>query len=119
MPLSAAELNRIADEVVANALTCYIHTGAPGADGTANRVAGVAGQAIAAADWSNASDGDVSYDEDVAFGVLSASNERVLTAYTLFRGNAYAGTGQLSATVPAGATYTIDSGTIRINGSTS
>ena len=70
MPLSTTELNRIANEISASAMTCYAHTGAPGTAGTANRVTGVSAVALPAGDWSAASAGDVQYDADVEFGVL-------------------------------------------------
>ena len=60
MALSTLELNRIADDIVAAELNFYVHTGSPGADGTANRARETA-TTLAATNWSDAADGDVAY----------------------------------------------------------
>ena len=87
MKLSTLELNRLADNIVAQGLTCYLHTGDPGANGTANRIAGVSAQ-LSAASWSNAADGDVTYNADIEFAQLHATRTITPTALTIFRGAA-------------------------------
>ena len=119
MQLSDTELNRIADYIVASAMTCRIHTADPGTSGTTARI-GSLSQNLAAATWSNGSGGDVQYNADVSFGVVDAAAAQAVTHYSLWRGNDFVGRGALSATVSvtAGGTFKINTGTIDINGST-
>lgn len=116
MPLVDAELNRLANDISASALTAYAHTGAPGNNGTANRVAGVSA-ALAAANWSAAAGGDVAYNQAISFGVLHASNAITVTHISLFRGNAYVGFVALasSTAVAAGSSFSVNSGTLQVN----
>ena len=51
MPVSTAELNRIANDVTASAMTARAHSGNPGANGTANRI-GTASANLASGSWS-------------------------------------------------------------------
>ena len=125
MPIFNAELNRIANDISASDLTCYVHTAAP-SDGspTNGRVPGLSAQTLAASSWSAASDGDVAYNQDVAFGEVDSGNERILSHWSLYRGSAPVAFGTISGdeaarTVAAGRHFTLNSGTIRINGSSS
>ena len=119
MPLSDRELNRKADEMVANDLTCYPHNGAPGTNGTANRI-GTASATLDAAEWSNAVNGDVLYGVDLFFGVLDPANSHDVTHYSIFRSNAFVSWEEMdtAVTVPAGGTFTINADTIGYNGAT-
>ena len=118
MPLSNPELNRLADSISASDLTCYPHTGAPGANGTTNRVG--TGQTLAASSWSDASGGDITYEQAVNFGVLDATQSRTYTHFTLFRGNAFVawGTFQAATQITAGGTFSAAANTLRILGAT-
>ena len=72
-------------------------------------------------DWSAASSGDVTFEADVALGVLDAANSRTVSHYSLWRGNTFVARESLSANVvvAAGGTFTINQDTIIINGATS
>ena len=119
MPLSALELNRVADYVVANELTCYVSTATSGADGTENRI-GTASSTLAVADWSDAASGDVTYNADTDFGVLTVDNDQTVRFYQLFRGNDFVWEGAVNPVRPvtAGGTFSIDSGEIQLNSDT-
>ena len=121
MPLSPTELNRVADEIVVSDLTLYANVGAPGANGTANRITGAPTVTLAASSWSNASAGDVTYNANADFGVLDGTNNQTVSHYSVFRTTAFVASESLSAsvTVIAGGTFRINTGTIAINGSTS
>ena len=120
MPLSTTELNRLADYIVVDAMTARAHDGDPDANGTNNRI-GTAEGDLSAASWSGAAGGDVTYNDDVEIGVLDAANSQDVTWFSLWRGNAFVHREQMSATVAvvAGGTFTINTGTIVLNGSTS
>ena len=125
MPLSNSELNRVADDIVSADGEIYIHTGAPGAAGTANRVPGVAAQPAAAGNWSVAAAGDVQYDALLSYGVLSAASVRTVENWSFFRGGVFRVSGvvhdssdTLGVDVPIGDAFQLNSGTVRINGST-
>ena len=117
MPLSNTEINRLADNIVASALTCRAHSGDPGANGTNNRI-GTASAALAAANWSNAVNGDVTYNAAANFGVLDAGSAQTVSYYVIFRGTAYVSDGAINppVAVTAGGTFSIDTGTIVLNG---
>ena len=120
MPLFNLELNRNTDQIVEDDLLCYAHTGNPGTAGTSNRVSGLSAQTLPFASWSTATNGDAQYDADVDFGVLSTTQSTTVTHYSLFRVGARVGyeTLQAPVTVVANGTFSINSGTIRIDGST-
>ena len=119
MPLSNTELNRVGNEYVDTDLTVRVHSAAPGANGTTARI-GTAIATLDAADWSNAANGDVTYTADAALGALDTTNSQTVTHYSLFRGNAFVGSEEFTApiVVPANASFTINTGTIQINGAT-
>ena len=124
MPLSATELNRIADAIVASTITVFLHTGAPGANGTANRVtagggAFAAGVAVAAAGWTAASSGDVQNVSAVNYGTATGGDPGTVTFWSAFRGAAFVGSGAVtSTTVRDGDTFSINSGEVQFLGST-
>ena len=119
MKLSTIELNRNANYMTASLMSCRIHDGDPGDDdGTQNRI-GALTKNLVVANWSDAVNGDVEYNAVVSFGVLDASSQQTPSHYSLWRGNALVGTGDLSApvVVTAGGTFKINTGTIDLNGS--
>ena len=123
-PLSTTELNRLADTIVASDLTIYIHTGAPGSAGTANRVSqgGGAyqnGKVVAAAGWSNAASGDVSNVAAVEYGAANGGNPGTITHWTAFRGNVFVASGVVtSTTVNDGGSFEISAGEVEFLGAT-
>lgn len=123
MPLSSGELNRLADSIVASTLTIRLHTGDPGAAGTANRVtagggAYANGVAVAAAGWSAASGGDVSNVAAIDFGAAAGGNPGTVTHATAFRGNVFVGSRTVpSTTVNQGDSVQLNAGTYAFNGS--
>ena len=124
MPLSATELNRIADAIVASTITVFLHTGAPGANGTANRVtagggAFAAGVAVAPAGWTAASSGDVQNVSAVNYGTATGGDPGTVTFWSAFRTAAFVGSGAVtSTTVRDGDTFSINSGEVQFLGST-
>lgn len=112
-------LNRMADEATSTAMTVRIHTAIPGNAGTENRVGTIEGS-LSAASWGNANGtGDVSYDADVALGVIDAANNQTVTHVSTWEGSDFQWWADLATarTVTAGGTLTISSGTIRLDGS--
>ena len=124
MPLSTTELNRLADSIVASTLKIRVHTGAPGTNGTANRVSAggglfTAGVDVAASGWSVSSGGDVENDAAVDFGTASGGDPGTITFWSAFRGNAFVGDGAVAMTeVNDGDSFEIDAGEIQFLGST-
>ena len=124
MPLSATELNRLADSITATAITVFLHTGAPGANGTANRVtagggAFSSGVSVAAAGWTNASSGDVQNVAAVNYGTATGGDPGTVTFWGAFRASAFVGSGAVtSTTVRDGDTFSINSGEVQFLGST-
>ena len=123
MPLSDTELNRITDYIVASDFTIRIHDGNPGDDGTANRIGSIE-RTLTAGKWSAASNGDVRYEDAVAFGNLTAdpevSGEVIVRWYSLWRGNFIIREAfSAPVTVAANTGFSIAINTISINGSSS
>ena len=119
MPFSEAELNRIANEVVAGELLCYIHDNAPGNNGIQNRIGNR--QALAPTNWSDAAFGDVTYMIDVEYGIIDATTDHTPNFYSLFRSEDFVGWAVLPRPrlVPAGQRFAIPMGTIKLLGATS
>ena len=124
MPLSTVEENRLADSIVASDLTARVHTGDPGNNNAANRIGTIT--AVAAASmFSAAATGDVMYTADLLFGILDANVDQDVTWWSLSRGNAAVCRGRTvdasnnpeTVTVQAGGTFQLNTGTIRIMGS--
>ena len=103
MPLSALELNRLADDIVATALRIFIHTGTVGANGTTNRVTDggglfAAGVLVAPAGWTNAAGGDVENVAAVDYGTASGGDPGTIIFWSAFRGTAFVGSGAVTST---------------------
>ena len=113
-------LNKMTDAAVADAWTARAHTGDPGNNGTSNRIAASSVAAVAAGNWANASAGDVTYDADLAFGVIDASNARTVSWLSFYEGGSWTGNIEITpnVAVAAGGTFTVNSGTIDFNGMT-
>ena len=125
MPLFDAELNRLADSIGDADLTIYLHTEVPtNADPTLGRVVAggglyQTGVTLAASDISDGLDGDIMNNVAIAFGT-AAADVGVVTHWSSVRGAAPVGYGTLPATtINGGDTFSIDSGTLVFNGSTS
>ena len=120
MPLFDVELNRLADSIVASDLTAWLFSGAIDmSDLTTNRI-GTASATLTAARWTNASSGDVTYQDAVAFGVLDAAALQTVRRVLLRRGNALVSDHAMAADVPVAAngTFTLNAQSLVINGST-
>ena len=125
MPLFSLELNRLADTIVASTVTVRLHTSAPSDSAPTNgrTTAGGTGYengiAVAAADWSAASNGDVDNDNDVEFGTADEAVGTV-THWSAYRGSVRVGWGTLPSTaIGDGDTFKINAGTLQLNGSSS
>ena len=127
MPLFTVELNRLADSIVDEAMTLWLHTAAPtNGDPTNGRttVGGgdyESGQAMAASDFSAASNGDVTNNAAIDFGTAD-ENVGTVTHWSLIRNSNSAGItyGTLPSTeINNGDSFQINAQTLDINGSTS
>ena len=123
MPLFSVKLNKIADDELALAGTVWLHTAAPTDASPANGRTTVgggdyeAGQAVTAANWTVAANGDVNISIDLGFGV---ADEAVGTVgwWSFVTTSENVGYGTLpSRTIGDGDTYKINAGTIQFNGS--
>ena len=110
MPLFARELDAIADRISMDGMVAYAHTAAPSDGDPDNARINSTGIAMAAGSWSAASGGDVQFDAVVDFGVLDASNQQVVTHWSIFRGTDAVAFGSLASaiTVVAGGTFQIN-----------
>ena len=125
MPLFTTELNRIADNIAANALTFRLHTAAPSDASPTNgrTTAGGTGYengvVIAAGDISAASNGDIEVDVDIDFGAADEAVGSVgwLSAY---RGNSPVGWWVLpsTTTIANGDSFKINANSLEFNGAT-
>ena len=113
-------LNKMADAATADDWTARAHTGNPGNNGTSNRIAGSPTPTLTAANWTNASAGDTNYGSDLAFGVIDSASARSITWLSLYEGSDWVGNVEMDATVvvAVGGTFTVNSGTIDLNGMT-
>ena len=125
MPLSIVELNRLADSIGASTLTIRLHTAAPTNSSPTNgrtTVGGGAyenGVALAASAISDASGGNIQNSGVIAFGT---ADEDVGTVawWSAYRSNVFVAYGTLpSTTINDGDTFSINAGSLDINGSTS
>ena len=124
MPLFNIELNRVADDIGASALTIRLHTAAPtNANPTNGRVTAggglfVSGIVLAASDITVASNGDINNDVALAYGTTSAAAGTV-GWWSAYRGAAPVAFGTLpSTTIANGGTFTINANSLQINGAT-
>ena len=113
--MADAALNRAADELTSQTLTLYVYTGAPGNNGTANRL--VPTVAVAAGGWTAAASGVSETSADAAFGVLSTTQSRTITAYGVFDGATFLGWADLTAdvVVAANESFTLNAGTVEFS----
>ena len=120
MPLFTTELNRVANAIVDASGVLYVHDAAPTNASPANGRRGT-GQTIAAGDWSAASGGDVDIEDDQTFGVIDAANARTLSHWSYYKSGSPVAFGTISPSVAvtAGGTFTMNGGTVQINGATS
>ena len=120
MPLVDYALNIAADAIGERTITVHLHTGAPGANGVANRVngGGYDGVDVPANGWSGAAGGDIHNVGDIAYA-QSTSAWGTISHVTLFDGNNYMGFGVFSTPVPIPnrANFTIPARALTINGS--
>lgn len=124
MPLYQLELNRLADDIVASDITVRLHTVAPTdanptngrtTQGGGNYASGVV---VAAANWSAAASGDVSNNNAIDFGTASA-NVGTVVAWSAYRGVTPVAFGTLpSTTINDGDSFSINAGSLQINGNT-
>ena len=85
---SEALFDLVANELTNRTLEVRIHSGAPGADGTANRI-GTFAQDVTASGWTAAASGSVSTTGAQSFGVLSTLQSVTVAAYTVFFGTTF------------------------------
>ena len=124
MPLFIMELNRLADSIGASNLTIWLHTAAPtnsDPDNGRTTVGGGAyesGATLTAANITTASNGDINNSAAIAFGTAD-EDVGTVTHWSAYRGNTPVAFGTLpSTTINDGDTFTINSGTLQFNGST-
>ena len=124
MPLFTTELNRLADDIAASALTIRLHTAEPTNASPTNGRTTVGGGAyesgatLAAADISAAANGDVSNTATIPFGTADEAVGTV-THWSAYRGTAPVAFGTVQSTVIAdGDTFTVPVGGLDINGAT-
>ena len=125
MPLFQVELNRVADDIGASTLTIRLHTAAPTNASPMNgrtTVGGAAyenGASLTAANISNAANGDISNSAAIPFGTAD-EDVGTVTHWSAYRGSAPVAFGTLPITIiENGDSFSINSGTLQINGSTS
>lgn len=127
MTFSDWYLNLLQNHGVDRTITVRLHTGDPGATGTANAVPTTGGTNysdvdVPAAGWSDAAQGDVSNAGAVDFGVAGSTPWGAIAWYSLWSGNNFIGRAQFvdsqgTATtiqVNANASFQINAGTIRL-----
>ena len=125
MPLFDTELNRLADDIGASALTIRLHTAAPtNASPTNGRttVGGTGyenGVTLASGDISAASSGDIENDVAIDFGTAD-DDVGTVTHWSAYRAAAAVAFGTLPSTaIHNGDTFQINANSLQINGSTS
>lgn len=123
MPLFLTELNRLADSIVDATMTLYLHTAAPTNASPANgrTTAGGSnyenGKSLTANDFSAASNGDVSNNSAIDFGTAD-ENVGTVTHWSLYKGSSPVAYGTVpSTTINSGDSFSINSGSLQINGS--
>ena len=124
MPLFTAALNALADSLVDAGGTIYLHTAAPtntNPDNARTNAGGGSyenGRAVVVGNWTDASNGDVSNDIAFDFGTASA-NVGTVTHWSYYKGTDPIAFGTLpSTTIANGDSFTINAGSLQINGAT-
>ena len=125
MPLFTIELNRLANSIAASTLTIRLHTAAPSNNSPTNGRTTVGGgsyengASLTAGNISNAANGDVSNSAAIAFGTAD-EDVGTVTHWSAYRGNAAVAYGTLpNRDIGDGDTFTINSGSLQINGASS
>ena len=124
MPLTPRELNEVVDYIGRSLLKIWLHTTAPtDSDITIGRtsVGGGAyesGADLAAASISAASDGDISNSVAIAFGEADEAVGTVIGLSGVRVANSVLRVTVPSTVIGNGDTFTINSGSLQINGST-
>ena len=126
MPLSNTELNRIADDIVSSTLRFYLNTVKPAvsSNGMAGRVTAgggsfTSGIAVAASGYTTASNGDVNVIAAIDYGTASGGDPGTVIAWTAFRGASFVAVGDVpSTTIADGDSFSINAGSLNLNGST-
>ena len=110
--------NKMANAAVNADWTARAHVGNPGNNGAANRIAGSPTPVLAVASWSEAAAGDVNYTVALPFGVLDSGVDRDVSWLSLYEGGNWVGNVEVdpSVVVQTGGTFTVNAGTIRLNG---
>ena len=124
MPLFTVALNAIADGLVDAAGTIYLHTAAPtDAAPATGRVTGggglyASGLTTAAASWTAATTGDVNNAAAFAFGT-STGPVGTVNHWSYLEGTDPIAWGTLPSTnIAVGDSFTINAGSLQLNGST-
>lgn len=102
MTVTDYALNLAANEITNRTIQVRLHTGDPGANGTANGITGATVD-VAAGEWTAASGGDSMNDNDIDFGVLSTSQSYTVRWVSCFDGANFMGRSELSSAVTVGA----------------
>ena len=125
MPLSTIELNRLANSIGASTLTIRLHTAAPSDNNPTNGRINIgggtyeSGYALTAGNISNSVNGDINNSVAIAFGTAD-DDIGIIRYWSAYRGNAFVAWGTIpNTTVNNGDTFTINSGSMNFNGSTS
>ena len=129
MPLFNAELTRLANQIKTGTIKCYVHTQAPThgnisrGRATAGGGAFQSGVTVPNANFAVDSDGDITVNADIDFGIATADVNAALTHWSLVRdkttdeGIAF---GTLpSTTVRNGDTFKINANSLLMNGTSS
>ena len=116
--MSMHGLNIAADAVTNRTVTLYLYIGAPGNNGTANRLSDTVD--VPTAGWSEGSgqtDGVSETLADAAFGVLSTTASTTIAAYGAFDGSNFLGWADLTApvVVAANESFTLNAGTVEFS----
>ena len=125
MPLFTVELNRLADSIGASTLTIRLHTAAPTDGNPTNARITVGGGiyesgfSLTAGNISAAANGDIMNSVAIIFGTAD-EDVGTVTHWSAYRGNSPVAFGTLPNTaINNGDTFTINSGSIDFNGSSS
>ena len=85
---SAALFNLSANDVTNRPLAVRLHDGAPGNNGTANRI-GTIEEDVAASGWTAGSSGGSETTAETDFGELSPTDAFTVEAYSVWNGNTF------------------------------
>lgn len=123
MPLFTEELNRRANNIGADDLTIFLSTGTPSNSDPDNGIVTIggglyeSGSTLAAADISDAANGNIDNDAAISFG---ASDEEIVAAnhWVAKRGTQFVAFGTLpETTIAVGGSFSINVNSMQFNGS--